>query len=146
MRVSNLDKERAIDVLKSGFAEGRLTKDEYDERVGEAYASRTYDDLAQLTADLPIGPLGAINTQAHPLQQPVHPPYPARGHTNGLAVASLLCALLPGLPWFISIGLGLAARGQIKARGERGISLANAGIAISGFFILLAVILALGHY
>ena len=53
MRASNADRERAIDVLKAGFAEGRLDKDEYDDRVSAAYAARTYADLAVVTGDLP---------------------------------------------------------------------------------------------
>ena len=54
---ANADRERAVDVLRAGFAEGRLTQDEFNERVARAYASRTYGELADLTADLPAGPL-----------------------------------------------------------------------------------------
>ena len=36
--------------------QGRLTKDEFDSRVGDVLASRTYADLVALTADLPAGP------------------------------------------------------------------------------------------
>jgi hypothetical protein len=60
MRASHADRERAIDVLKAAFAEGRLDKDEYIERVGQVQASRSYADLAALTADVPAGPLGAL--------------------------------------------------------------------------------------
>ncbi len=44
-----------IDVLKAAFVQGRLTKDEMDARVGQTFASRTYGELAVLTADLPPG-------------------------------------------------------------------------------------------
>ena len=44
-------------VLRAGFTEGRLTKDELDDRVARAYAARTYGDLWALTVDLPTGPL-----------------------------------------------------------------------------------------
>ena len=44
-------------VLRAGFAEGRLSQDELDERVAQVYAARTYADLWALTADLPAGPL-----------------------------------------------------------------------------------------
>jgi Domain of unknown function (DUF1707) len=64
MRSSWADRERAIDVLKAAFAEGRLDRDEYAERVGRVYSSRTYADLALLTADLPAGPLGTLAPQA----------------------------------------------------------------------------------
>ncbi len=50
------DRERAVGVLRAGFAEGRLSQDELDDRVGQAYAARTYGELWGLTADLPAGP------------------------------------------------------------------------------------------
>jgi hypothetical protein len=50
---ASADRDRAIDVLKAGFAEGRLTKAEYDDRVTRVYASRTYGELGPLIADLP---------------------------------------------------------------------------------------------
>ena len=37
-------------MLKAAFVQGRLTKDELDARVGQTFASRTYADLAALTA------------------------------------------------------------------------------------------------
>ena len=42
-----------IDTLKVAFAQGRLTLEELDLRAGQAFASRTYADLAAVTADLP---------------------------------------------------------------------------------------------
>jgi NhaP-type Na+/H+ or K+/H+ antiporter len=49
------DREQVICTLKAALAQGRLTEDEYDERVGQASASRTHAELAALTADLPAG-------------------------------------------------------------------------------------------
>jgi hypothetical protein len=53
LRTSHADREQAIDVLKTAFVQGRLTKDEFDLRVGQVFASRTYADLGALTADIP---------------------------------------------------------------------------------------------
>lgn len=92
MRASTADRERAIDVLKAAFAEGRLNQAEYADRVGLVYSSRTYADLAALTADLPVGPFGMLPpapmmpmpyqpmpyqpAQYQPTQwQPPYPPY-----------------------------------------------------------------------
>ena len=58
LRASHADRELVIGVLKASFVDGRLTKDEFDLRVGHAFASRTYADLAALTADIPAGPGG----------------------------------------------------------------------------------------
>ena len=54
---ASADRERAVGVLRAGFAEGRLTQDELTDRVAMAYAARTYRELWALTADLPSGPL-----------------------------------------------------------------------------------------
>jgi hypothetical protein len=64
--VSHADREQVIHVLKAAFLQGRLAKDEFDLRIGQALASRTYADLAALTADVPAGPTTA------------RPPEPAR--------------------------------------------------------------------
>jgi hypothetical protein len=53
LRTSHVDREQAVDVLKAAFVRGRLTKDEFDRRVGRVLASRTYADLGALTADIP---------------------------------------------------------------------------------------------
>jgi hypothetical protein len=53
LRASHADREQAIGVLKAAFVQGRLTKDEFDLRVGQVFASRTYGDLDALTADIP---------------------------------------------------------------------------------------------
>lgn len=53
MRSSRADRERTVDLLKAAFEEGRLDQDELAERAGQAYSSRTYAELAALTADLP---------------------------------------------------------------------------------------------
>jgi hypothetical protein len=142
MRASTADKERAVDVLKAGFAEGRLTKEEYAERAGRVYLSKTYEDLARLTADLPTGPLGGLPARQDLQRYAATPPALAEDRTNGTAIAALVCALVPGIPW-MGIILGYVARNQIRQRGERGMALANAGIAIGSFFMLLLVIYGL---
>ena len=42
LRASHADREQVIDVLKTAFVQGRLTKDEFDTRVGQTFTSRTY--------------------------------------------------------------------------------------------------------
>ena len=54
---ASADRERAVGVLRAGFTEGRLTQEELDDRVAQAYAARTYGQLWALTADLPTGAL-----------------------------------------------------------------------------------------
>ena len=53
LRASHADREQAVSTLKAAFVQGMLAKDELDQRVGQAFASRTYAELAALTADIP---------------------------------------------------------------------------------------------
>ena len=53
LRASYADREHVIDMLKAAFVHGRVTKDEFDARVGQAFASRTYAELAAVTANVP---------------------------------------------------------------------------------------------
>ncbi|MCZ9346143.1 DUF1707 domain-containing protein, partial [Streptomyces sp. TRM76130] len=53
---SHAERERAVDVLRAGYAEGRLEHAEFEKRVAGAYGARTVGELATLVADLPQGP------------------------------------------------------------------------------------------
>jgi Domain of unknown function (DUF1707) len=52
LRASHADRERVIDRLKAAYVYGLVTKDEFDERVSQAFAARTYAELPVLTADV----------------------------------------------------------------------------------------------
>jgi hypothetical protein len=53
LRVSDSERQVAVDRLRQSHDEGRLDLDEYDRRLAAAYASVTYGDLDQLFLDLP---------------------------------------------------------------------------------------------
>lgn len=55
LRASHADRERVIGTLKAAFVQGRLTRDEFDGRIGQALASRTYAELAAVIAGIPAG-------------------------------------------------------------------------------------------
>lgn len=55
LRASHADRDQVIETLKAAFVQGRLDRDEFDLRVGQALASRTYAELAAVTADIPAG-------------------------------------------------------------------------------------------
>jgi hypothetical protein len=84
MLASKADRDRSVKVVKASFVEGRLTKEELDQRMGQVLVSRYFEELMALTADLPVGPHGRL--PAHP----VTPPFP---RTNRLAVAALVCLM-----------------------------------------------------
>ena len=60
LRASHTDREHVIGTLKTAYADGRLDKDELDDRVGMALAARTYAELATVTADIPAGQAAAL--------------------------------------------------------------------------------------
>jgi hypothetical protein len=129
MLAAAADRERAVDVLKAAFGEGRITKDEFDYRVGQVAQARTYADLGVVIADLPAGPLGGVSHYqgGFPAPAPYYPPA-RQAATNGLAIGSLVCALLGiSLPAVI---MGHVARKQIRSRNEGGDGLAIAGLII----------------
>jgi hypothetical protein len=65
LRASHADREQAINALKAAFVQGRLAKGEFDLRVGQVLASRTYADLDALTADIPVGVTGTQPPTGH---------------------------------------------------------------------------------
>jgi len=142
MRAASADRERAVDVLKAGFAEGRLTQEEYNDRMGRAYAARTYGELTALTADLPAGAMPAVWPVAV-YQPPVT--------TNSLARASLVL----GVAEFFTMGLtaipaiicGHMAKREMRQTGQRGDGLATSGLVLGymavifwGILIALSIV------
>lgn len=133
LRAADADRDRAVEYLKAAFTEGRLTKDEHDERVHRVLTARTYADLDVVIADLNV-------------PGPFAPPTPAQ-RTNPLAVASLVCGLgqfmLGPLPTIPAIVLGHMARNQIRRTGEGGSGLALAGLLMGYAAVVLGVLFVL---
>ena len=53
IRASDDDRERTVTLLREHHAAGRLTVEEFNERMDKAYAAKTLGDLDALMADLP---------------------------------------------------------------------------------------------
>ena len=56
MRLSDADRQQALDALGEHYAQGRLTREELDERSDAVWSAKTYGDLSPLFADLPGQP------------------------------------------------------------------------------------------
>jgi hypothetical protein len=54
LRASDADRERVVEILRRHTAEGRITAEEFDERMTAAYSARTLGALSELTTDLPV--------------------------------------------------------------------------------------------
>jgi hypothetical protein len=69
MRASDADRDRVAELLNVAYSEGRLSKDEYDGRLENAFSARTYADLDQIVADLPAAPgLRTVTATGEPLR------------------------------------------------------------------------------
>ena len=77
LRASDRDRTAVATALGEHMAAGRLTLAEYEERLTQVYATKTFGGLAALTADLP-----PISTAHTPSATPTaaRRPEPARAH------------------------------------------------------------------
>lgn len=133
LRASTTDQDRALQVLKASFVEGRLTKDELDLRAGQVFVARYFAELMAITSDLPAGPFGRL---------PAHPVTPAFPRTSRLAVAALACAcaapVTAGITAIPAIIFGHLARRRISRTGEVGAAAATAALVIGWLAVLIA--------
>lgn len=131
MLAGDADRERVVEVLKDAFTDGRLTQDEYEQRIDGAYRARTYRELELLTGDVP-----------RPVPRAFRPGPPPR--TNSYALASLVCGIagtfmaVPAVPAVI---LGHLARRQIRRTGEQGDGLAVGGLVL-GYTVCALLLVA----
>jgi hypothetical protein len=117
LRTSHADRELVIDVLKAAFVQGRLTKDEFEARIAWALTSRTYAELAAVTADVPAG---------LSLATPVHRPARRRARVRmNTAVTGGAC---------VAIGTNVAMIGALI------VGSAVAVIAVMLFFVIAAAV------
>jgi Domain of unknown function (DUF1707) len=91
LRASDMDRAAVATALGQHMAAGRLTLAEYEERLTQAYATKTLGGLATLTADLPAPAPVAVTAPV-----PARHPAPARGHACGQWSAS---ARSPWVAW-----------------------------------------------
>jgi len=141
IRAADADRDHVAGILGTAYSEGRLSKDEYDARLEAGMAARTYADLDQVVADLPV---------RAPMPAPAQPAMvPSVARTNGYAIASFACGLgqfvagpLATIP---AIVFGHMARNQIRRTGEQGAGLALAGLVLGwGAVILAIIVIAVG--
>ncbi len=120
---SHADREQEIDTLKAAFVQGLLAKDEFDLRVGQTLQSRTYAELAAVTADIRGRRIGA--------QMP--PPGAQAQAAGNTAVKSGVCTLTAVI---------LAASTSVAAFSGPGAALIMA-LFLMGIGVIIAVIVAL---
>jgi hypothetical protein len=95
MRAGDKDRQRVVEQLGKHFGEGRLSIEEFDERVVRAHESRYLDELPALTVDLPSDP--------EPQRRPTRSRMPLPAGVLLLLIAmmlawSLIAAVVYGAP------------------------------------------------
>jgi hypothetical protein len=78
IRASDQDRDVVVAVLRDAYTAGRLTLEEFDERMTAAYASRTWGELRKLTQDLPAQPVLGSDVPGRPLPVPTLTAHPQR--------------------------------------------------------------------
>jgi hypothetical protein len=101
LRASHADREQVIEVLKVAFVQGRLTKDELDIRAAQAFAAKTYADLAGLTADLPVG---------RPKPSP-----PSRTSVKTAVPLIIAAVVIPVVLWLAAAATGIGGLGKLAS-------------------------------
>ena len=63
LRASDADRDQVATLLSTAYAEGRLSREEHEERIDQLMAAKTFDDLLPITRDLVIvGPPAPVAT------------------------------------------------------------------------------------
>jgi hypothetical protein len=98
IRVSDADREQVTARLREHFAEGRLTREELDERITAALNAKTFGDLRPVMVDLPEP--APVMARPGPLPRGIRPgPVYVRRGPRLLPLALLvllIAALAPG--------------------------------------------------
>jgi Domain of unknown function (DUF1707)/Domain of unknown function (DUF4190) len=141
LRASDADRDHVAERLQEALTEGRLTHEEFEERLRVALSARTYGQLDPLLADLPA---------ANP---PATLGYLPEPKTNGLAIASLALGVagflfLWGIGPLLAVVCGVLGKREIRRSNgtQTGSGLATAGmiLGIIGLVLAAAFVLALG--
>lgn len=149
LRASDQDREHVAERLRAAALEGRLTSDEFDERLGKAYAGRTYGELDELLADLPAQPLPVRRAAGAVTRGERHRPPALIGAAGGLI---LLLVALVAIAHGGAVGFGHASSaapgpqgGRVFAHAFGGFVLARAAAAaFAGLCLVLVVVAVVG--
>jgi hypothetical protein len=131
--VSDREREHTVGLLRGHWLSGRLTAEEFEQRVAEAWRARFSADLWQALRWLPVD----------------SPPVPRRAPSGGGALAlgiAALCLLFVslGLLFFVTLPMAIAAWSvgrKARRRGAGGAATAGEVLGIAGTLLSLLPVL-----
>jgi hypothetical protein len=83
LRAADADRAKVAERLRIALDEGRLSLNEYDERLQRVYAAKTYRELDQLLTDLPpVAPTERSQVVPRPATAPDRPPPAGHGEVR----------------------------------------------------------------
>ncbi len=126
LRASDLDRSVALDALAQAFGDGRLDRDEYDERSNGVQTSKTLGELVAPLKDLAPDPASGALVRSSPsqLQTRAEQKYlrARQGALSGFLIPTLVCWVIwiatsfgsggfdSYFPWPVFVTLGTAIR------------------------------------
>ena len=135
LRASDLDRNVALDALSAAYADGRLDREEYDERAAAVQSTKTLGDLLRHLKDLApdSGAAGLVAATPAMIQRRAEQAY-LRVRQRALSsflIPSMICWVIwamsldgsvyeLGFPWpiFVMLGTGVRLMSVIINRGE----------------------------
>lgn len=99
-RVGDQERQRTAEILADHHAQGRLSPEEFETRLGAAFAAETTTDLGRVLADLPLRPAAPL-----PPRVPSELGWILVGFAAVLAFGVLVGVVIQGGPWWIESAL-----------------------------------------
>lgn len=127
LRASHADRERTAALLRQAMADGYLSVEELEERLGGTFAAKHLEELDRLLADLPGAPRPSAPPPSPPPVLVAAPPAPVPARRRAVPLGAMLLVawiamgaashtfILPGWPLLL-VGLLLVRRARRSRR------------------------------
>jgi hypothetical protein len=133
IRIGNADRTRVVEQLREHTADGRLTLDEFSDRVSEVYAAKTVGDLELTMRELPTERRVRVDTEKRVRMRRL------REHVAPYVITVLICVAIWAMtgfgyfwpiwvivPWGIGVLSHAGAAMNGNAKGEKSVTEARA--------------------
>lgn len=154
LRVSDQDRDEAVELLRGHLLAGRLEPDEHEERVAEACRAKFGHDLAHALRELPRPAPPAPAAPLAPLTfvRAAHDGRPGTSLVLGITGVAILLFTF-GMGSFLALPLSVlawtigarAAREPAEVIGRRGRTTAQTGMRLGALGTLVALLALFGY-